>query len=361
MRIKRLTRLEGLPAYSGHEAGFHRFTILIRDCPQFSLNHTEHSSSFLPTHGWPHCSWPQGSLHTMSSGDLEQGTLLIWPQEEAFFSTIFVHLNADGSWEQGTCCSCSHSGIIFFTFSMQGPHGWLQILWHLCPQEAFVSTIFIHMNVDGSWEQGTRCSCWHSGIIFFTFTMQRPHGWPQILWHLCPRSHKILEQGCWQANWSLCSRSKGWQGCLQMWPHVSFISHCFEQPPSGAFSKSSGVDAKIIFSGWFWQESFSSLPMLPCSCISAKMFLHRSLLRANSVAFPMMKKPLRARDNATQTLFAIFRKPILSLRTSDRRMMSFSSPWKLSTTVTRTPSKNFFAFEIAMFDITCFSWKSCPL
>ena len=308
MRIKRLTRLEGLPAYSGHEAGFHRFTILIRDCPQFSLNHTEHSSSFLPTHGWPHCSWPQGSLHTMSSGDLEQGTLLIWPQEEAFFSTIFVHLNADGSWEQGTCCSCSHSGI-----------------------------------------------------IFFTFTMQRPHGWPQILWHLCPRSHKILEQGCWQANWSLCSRSKGWQGCLQMWPHVSFISHCFEQPPSGAFSKSSGVDAKIIFSGWFWQESFSSLPMLPCSCISAKMFLHRSLLRANSVAFPMMKKPLRARDNATQTLFAIFRKPILSLRTSDRRMMSFSSPWKLSTTVTRTPSKNFFAFEIAMFDITCFSWKSCPL
>lgn len=44
---------------------------------------------------------------------------------------------------------------------------------------------------------------------------------------------------------------------------------------------------------------------------------------------PTMYMPSFARDNATHTRFSMFKKPILAsllLRTSDRRMILFSSP-----------------------------------
>lgn len=46
--------------------------------------------------------------------------------------------------------------------------------------------------------------------------------------------------------------------------------------------------------------------------------------------FPKINNPCLALDKATQTLFEIFKNPILFSefeRTSDRIIMSFSSPW----------------------------------
>lgn len=53
--------------------------------------------------------------------------------------------------------------------------------------------------------------------------------------------------------------------------------------------------------------------------------------------FPKTNSPFLARDRATHTRFSVFKKPMrfsALLRTRERRMISFSSPWKLSTTVT---------------------------
>jgi hypothetical protein len=50
----------------------------------------------------------------------------------------------------------------------------------------------------------------------------------------------------------------------------------------------------------------------------------------NIQKFPITKSPFFARDKATQIRFSIFRKPKLFLkllRTSDNKIMSFSSPW----------------------------------
>ena len=94
----------------------------------------------LPGQEWPHSSLPQGSLHTMSLEATEHSTSFQCPQGSACFRTICVHLNSEGSKEQGTSCSCSHPGMTFVTLTLQGPHSSLQILGQLCPR----SQLLVH-------------------------------------------------------------------------------------------------------------------------------------------------------------------------------------------------------------------------
>lgn len=70
---------------------------------------------------------------------------------------------------------------------------------------------------------------------------------------------------------------------------------------------------------------------------SLRICCHNLLVAHRQSMLPKIKRPSRARDKATHTRFSVFRKPILLsglLLTKERIMILFSSPWKLSTTVT---------------------------
>lgn len=71
-----------------------------------------------------------------------------------------------------------------------------------------------------------------------------------------------------------------------------------------------------------------------------------------------------ARDRATQMRLLNLRKPMLSselLRTRERRTMSLSSPWKLSTELILTPFNPFFDINFPNKRICWWKWNSMPL
>ena len=146
----------------------------------------------------------------------------------------------------------------------------------------------------------------------------------------------------------MCSASVGWHALSQTCPQSSLWAHGLRHPPSGALLKSVAFLALIIALGWFWQHKVKESEKWPFSFASWIILRHNELFSSIKSKSPMMYNPCFALDKDTHIRFSILKNPIFSsslLRTRDNKMISFSSPWKLSTAVTLTPSYKSFGIK----------------
>ena len=138
-----------------------------------------------------------------------------------------------------------------------------------------------------------------------------------------------------------------WHMLKHRCPQPMFTLHISVHPPWGTSSKSLAVLTTV---GVPWCEHFKTISssyicffsiisntfsqifsyFLTVSEFWSTPFYCFRDASLKHLAFPKMKRPYRALDNATQTRLLIFKNPILLLAlflTRERITMSFSSPW----------------------------------
>ena len=215
----------------------------------------------------------------------------------------------------------------------------------------------MHFAFAGSWWHSISWLWLQSGIVFDTRVVHFPQSVPKwhLFVHVWPMSHVSFRHTFLQ-TYSRCSISFGWHTLSQICPQSKMYEHGLRQPPSGACLKSAASFTWMNVFGWFWQHNVKV--SLKCSLVSASWmtFCHNELFPFIKSKLPVAYNPCFALERATHMRFSILKNPILSsslLRTRDNKMMSFSSPWKLSIAATLTPSYKFLG-------ISCFNWIIWP-
>jgi len=114
-----------------------------------------------------------------------------------------------------------------------------------------------------------------------------------------------------------------------LWPQAKISPQGLSQPPSSTCLKSASLATVARFSGCFWHCNVRAFPIL---FDSFRILMTRdqvSFFPAKSDAFPTINIPILALDKATQILLLVLRNPMMPClleRTSDNKMISFSSP-----------------------------------
>ena len=199
---------------------------------------------------------------------------------------------------------------------------------HVWPQPSWVSHRAEQIFLIAS-EHFRSISCPHAGKANLTFTLHGGHSSQHFARQLCKFALHFFKQSNLHFinSWSITWHRNG-----QVWPHFSWGSeHFIVQPPFGLLAAmSSAVRTLQRISGCTWHFNSRESPVQFISINDLYIFFQDDDFSRSWFKLPIIKRPTRARESATQTLFALFKNPIvpdLLLRTNDTNTMSFSSPW----------------------------------